>query len=318
MCEAFYKAARGRQTRPEIIEFRKNFHANIHRLQQSLINQQVNLGNYTYFIINDPKKRMICAAAFEERVLHHAMMNICEPVLESCAIYDSYACRKNKGSHAAIKRAQKYANTYEWFLKLDIRKYFDSIDHEILLKLLSRKFKDDKLMALYHAIINSYHVQPGKGLPIGNLTSQHFANYYLCHFDHWIKEQRKVNAYVRYMDDFLLFNASPLALKQNLSCIKKYLADELTLEIKPAIQLNRSRKGIPFLGYRIFPQKILLQPQAKKRFIKKWKNYETKYLLGTLSENELAIRVTALIEYLKHADSKNYRKHVIKRFGVSF
>lgn len=119
MCEAFYKAARGRQTRPEIIEFRKNFHANIHRLQQSLINQQVNLGNYTYFIINDPKKRMICAAAFEERVLHHAMMNICEPVLESCAIYDSYACRKNKGSHAAIKRAQKYANTYEWFLKLE-------------------------------------------------------------------------------------------------------------------------------------------------------------------------------------------------------
>lgn len=224
----------------------------------------------------------------------------------------------NKGSHAAIQRAQKFSNTYEWFLKLDIRKYFDSIDHKILLKLLARKFKDDKLIDLFHVLINSYHVQPGKGIPIGNLTSQHFANYYLCHFDHWIKEHCKVKAYVRYMDDFLIFKESPLALKQDLLNIKKYLADELTLEIKPAIQLNRSRKGIPFLGYRIFPQKVLLQPQAKKRFIKKWRRYESEYLLGNLTDNELATRVTALTEYLKHADSKNYRKHVIKRFGVSF
>jgi len=164
---AFAKAAKGKRHRAEVIAFCQDFDVNIQKLREQLLSHSPNIGHYRFFQVRDPKHRQICAASFPERVLHHAMMNICEPMMESYSVYDSYACRKNKGSLKALARAREYAWKYGWYLKLDIRKYFDSIDHGILMSLLSRRFKDKELLELFHQIFATYHTQPGKGIPIG-------------------------------------------------------------------------------------------------------------------------------------------------------
>jgi retron-type reverse transcriptase len=144
--EAFHKSARGRGTDGEVMAFRNFLDANIETLQNQLRNQQCSLGNYFFFTVRDPKVRRICASSFPERVLHHAIMNVCEETFESFHIHDSYACRKGKGNRKALARTRQFAHSYVWYLKLDIRKYFDSIDHEIALRLLKRRFKDAALL----------------------------------------------------------------------------------------------------------------------------------------------------------------------------
>lgn len=316
LCLAYWKAARGKQQRAGVIAFRENFDANIEKLRNDLINHSPDVGHYRFFRICDPKPRSICAASFPERVLHHAVMNLCEPVLEAYAIHDSYACRKAKGNRKALTRALGFAGRYGWYLKLDIRKYFDSIDHGILLDQLARRFKDRDLLRLFETLLATYHTQPGKGMPIGNLVSQHLANFYLGVFDHWVKEELKVRGYLRYMDDFILFGSDKHTLKKALTRVKNHLAEKLALELKPNIQLNRCTRGIPFIGYRIYPAHIDLSPRSRKRFTRKFKHYEGKWCHGEWSENDLARHMLPLIEFTRAAKAEGFRRHVIARFGV--
>jgi retron-type reverse transcriptase len=313
---AFRKAARGKQDRPEVIAFREDFEANIRKLREQLLQNEPDVGHYRFFYVRDPKPRHICAASFPERVLHHAIMNIFEPVLESYAIYDSYACRKDKGVHKALKKAQTYSGNYLWYLKLDIRKYFDSIDHGIMIHLISRRIKDRKLILLFQTLLETYHTEHGKGVPIGNLISQHLANFYLGYFDHWIKEERRIQPYLRYMDDFIVFGQDKSYLKLELEYIREFLREKLSLELKDNIQLNRCSRGIPFLGCRVFPDRILLSPRSRQRFSKKFREYENNLIIGKWSWEELARHTGPLIEFTKAADSKGLRRHIIHRFGV--
>lgn len=186
---AFWKAAKSKRAKADCRAFQDQLDQNLTALRAELLLGHVAIGGYHTFTIQDPKQRTICAASFPDRVLHHALMNVCEPVLERAAIFDSYACRKGKGQQAAVHRAASYARRHEWFLKMDIRKYFDSIGHAVLRGLLHRKFKDAGVMDLFDRILASYQTAPGRGLPIGNLTSQHFANFYLAPLDRFIKEQ---------------------------------------------------------------------------------------------------------------------------------
>ena len=202
---AFYNAARGKRLKPDVALYEKNLYENLKTLQTHLIEQHVSIGNYRFFKIYDPKERLICAAPFEERVLHHAIINITGLVFERLQIYDSYACRKGKGTNVALLRALYFTKQYPYFLKLDMKKYFDSIPHSKLAVLLAAKFKDKALLNLFDKLLASYCVTEGRGLPIGNLTSQYFANFYLGIFDHYAKEKMQVKGYVRYMDDVLLF-----------------------------------------------------------------------------------------------------------------
>ena len=192
-------------------------------LQQELINGRYKPSAYRYFKIFDPKERIISVASFKDRVVHHALINILEPIYERCFIYDSYATRKEKGTHLAINRAQTFLKEDPWFLKTDIDKYFDSINQGILMALLNRKIKDHRLLEVAQAIIENGGVN-GVGLPIGNLTSQFFANVYLNPFDHFVKQQLGVK-YVRYMDDFVLFSKNKEELKSHKKAIKDYLAE---------------------------------------------------------------------------------------------
>jgi RNA-directed DNA polymerase len=164
-------------------------------LQRQILSGNVQTGNYRYFTIYDPKQRLICEAPFRQRVLHHALMNICHPFFEKVQIFGSYASRQGKGTYAALERAWYFNKRHLWFLKLDFRKYFDSLDHEILKNQLHRLFKDSDLLQIFERIIDSYCVEQNKGVPIGNLTSQYFANHYLAHRSRirFIKKLRDYN-----------------------------------------------------------------------------------------------------------------------------
>ena len=172
---AFWKARKAKEGKMEVTEFRKELDKKLLTLQEELLSGNVQVGNYHYFTIFDPKERLICAASFKERVLHHAIMNICHVNFEKFQIFDSYASRLGKGTYAALERAKFFQVKYKWFLKLDVRKYFDTIDHCILKQLLAKRFKDLSLLNVFFNIIDSYETSTGKGLPIGNLTSHAFA-----------------------------------------------------------------------------------------------------------------------------------------------
>jgi RNA-directed DNA polymerase len=294
-----------------------DFDANIAKIRDGLVRHAPDIGHYRFFRVHDPKPRDICAASFPERVLHHAVMNVCEPVLEAYAVFDSYACRKGKGNLKALNRARVFSNRFPWYLKLDIRKYFDSIDHDVLLRLLSRRFKDRSLMALFEQLLNTYHTRPGKGMPIGNLISQHLANFYLGSFDHWIKEARRVPGYLRYMDDTLCFGPDRKYLNAELDAIRGFLKRELALDLKENIQLNRCRNGIPFLGFRGFPDRIRLSPMSRKRFANKFIEYERRWQDGVWSQAELVRHMEPLIAFTQLAGARSFRRNVIQRFGVS-
>lgn len=202
---AFWKARKGKEGKIEVLCFRKSLDKNLLLLRDELLSGNIDVGNYNYFTIHDPKERLICAATFRERVLHHAIMNVCHANFEKYQIFDSYASRMGKGTFAALERAKGFQQKYKWFLKLDVRKYFDSIDHEKLKIMLVNMFKDKALLNVFNHIIDSYKTATGKGLPIGNLTSQYFANHYLAFADHYLKEKLQATAYIRYMDDMVIW-----------------------------------------------------------------------------------------------------------------
>ena len=309
---AFWKASRMKAGKKEVTSFQKNLEKNLTDLREQLLKISIDIGHYHYFTIYDPKERIICAASFPERVLHHAIMNICDPYFEKFQIYDSYATRKNKGTFAAVDRAHNFTKRNELFLKLDIRKYFDSIDHNVLLKLLGKKFKDPKLLEIFEQIINSYSTSQSKGLPIGNLTSQYFANFYLAFLDHFIKEDLQIKHYVRYMDDMILWGNTKIEIKDNLKRIKEYLNNQLALNIKPEL-LNYTSKGLPFLGYLLYPNGKRLNSRSKKRFIKKVKLYENKLSNEKWSQEEYQRHILPLLDFVKKANTHNFRSMLFEK-----
>jgi len=214
---AFWKAKRGKMHKRSVQDFQNNLNEELSILNQEILSGAINVGDYHFFKIYDPKERQICAAAFKERVLHHALMNICHEDFERYQIFDSYASRKGKGTYAALERAKHYTKRFDWFLKLDVRKFFYSIPHEVLKQQLRHLYKDGVLLQVLDTIIDTVAfdekalytpVQIGennKGVPIGNLTSQYFANHYLAVADHFAKEELGIKGYVRYMDDMVLW-----------------------------------------------------------------------------------------------------------------
>jgi RNA-directed DNA polymerase len=312
---AFCKAAKGKQDRPEVMRFRAHFESSIMALRREILSKTPKVGDYRFFYVHDPKKRLICAACFRERVLHHAIMNICEKTLDTYAVFDSYACRKGKGGRKAIERAKGFSGLFPWYLKLDIAKYFNSIDHEILMGQLERRFKEQDLLDLFQRILNTYAIETGKGVPIGNLISQHMANFYLGCFDHWIKEVRRVRGYVRYMDDFVLWGAEKKALKEEFRRIEQWLKENLDLKLNRKIQLNRCARGMPFLGYRVYPGSVRLATSSRKRFVRKFRKYENTFLKGEWNNETLSRHMTPLVEFTRGAKSAGFRRNVMTRFG---
>jgi len=269
---------------------------------------------YRIFEIREPKPRRISATDFRDRVVHHAICNILEPIFDKWLIYDTWACRPIKGSHAAIKRAQQFSRQYPYFLKCDIRKYFQSIDHKILKHILQRIIKDARLLALLNQIID--HPLPdsplGKGLPIGNLTSQHFANLYLGKLDHELKDKQAIKGYLRYMDDMLLFATDNNTLHQYLQQLESFIQEQLGLKLKPSATLIAPvSEGVPFLGFRIFPNLIRLNRQTLHRFRRRKISYEHAYKCGKLDVEKLTASVQSMIAHIQHANSRRLQQSLL-------
>jgi hypothetical protein len=302
---AFYKAKRGKTGKKDILSFQKNLDSNLFAVYESLQKQEFRFGAYNYFKVHDPKERTICAASFPERIVHHAIMNLCASDFERYQIFDSYACRIGKGVFAAVERIRFFQNKYKWYAKLDVRKYFDNIDHRILFEQLCRMYKDEKLLKLLWQIIESYsHPSAARvGVPIGNLTSQYFANHYLSFADRYIKETLQTAGYVRYMDDMLLWANTKEELQGKLKLIETFFATELNLHLKPAV-INKAAHGLPALGFVVFAGKIRLNRRSKLRFLSKSKEYICKYENEEIGEKQCRQGLQALYGFICHADIK--------------
>lgn len=304
---AFLKAARGKTEKETVKDFRHSLDERLEEIAKKLSDASFEFDHYHFFTIYDPKKRLICAAPFPARVVFHALMNVCEPVFERWQIYDSYACRKGKGTYKAIERAKFYAGKYQWFVKLDVKKFFDSINHDVLKQSLSRLFKEPLLLRILADIVDSHGSSSGQGLPMGNLTSQFFANHYMAMADHYAKEHLKVCAMVRYMDDVLFFHNDKEELKMLATEFETFLSEALRLQLHPSV-LNRTAMGIPYLGYVIYKNRIRLNQRSRKRFKRKVAELDEAWQTGRMDEHECVERMQAAIAFIHKADARNFCK----------
>jgi hypothetical protein len=308
---AAHKTFGGQKSKAVVARMYFHLETEVLRLQEELSAGTYQPRPYRVFEVREPKPRQICAADVRDRVVQHAICNVLGPIFERGMIRDTYACRKDKGSHAAIRRAQELTRRFEYFLQCDVRKYFASVDHVVLKTLLRRKLKDPQVLALLDQIIA--HPLPdsaaGKGIPIGNLTSQYFANLYLGELDHFIKERLRVKGYVRYMDDFLIFGNDKPMLHETLAAVRDFLHCQLRLELKEnAVLVAPVAQGISFLGFRVFPSLLKMQGRKWTRFRREVRKREAAFLKGAISEEELAQSVSSMIGHLLHADTLSARR----------
>lgn len=301
-------ARQGVRLNRSLLSFWSELESNVLALQQSLLEQTYRPQPYTEFMLKDPKPRRIQAADFADRVVHHSLCKSLEPHFERSYLAHSFACQVGKGNHRAIQQAQRFSRRFQegWFLKMDIRHCFETIDHGLLIKRIQRRIGCRETLWLTDLIIAHGGVD-GKGLPIGNLTSQHFANFYLDAVDHFCIGPLKIKGFVRYMDDILLFSHDKEQLMEALGELTIWLPDTLKLEIKhSATQLHPVSHGIPFLGFRIFPQCIRFDASRKRRFIRKWKEIEK------LPVDHQGPHWNALIAWSDQANTRQLRRRLLK------
>lgn len=280
------QAHRGSRRNQEATSFFFHLETELLSLREAILAGTWQPQPYRYFEITDPKQRTISVAAFRDRVVHHALVNVLEPLYERCFIADSFATRKGKGTHAAVGRAQRFLRQNRYFLKTDVEKYFDSIGHDTLLVLLARKINDRPLLTICEKIIRNGGLA-SRGLPIGNLTSQFFANVYLDPLDQFVKNTLQVPAYLRYMDDFVLFSPEKEDLKNWKPALEDFLQTRLGLVLKPAATfLNSRENGLSFLGTRIFPATVRLRRQNLRRITRRLAAREQAWQQGDLGEDQ--------------------------------
>ncbi|MDI6770161.1 MAG: reverse transcriptase domain-containing protein [Anaerolineales bacterium] len=329
---AWRKARKGKRGREGAAAFERVQDDELLALQKELQEFTYTPGPYHSFYIHDPKKRLISAAPFRDRVVHHALYRVIEPIWESRFIHDTYANRVGKGTHRAIDRAQEYLRRNKYFLQCDLRQFFPSIDHQILRAEFARRIRDKNVLWLCDRILESgvgvlaeeYEMawfpsddllaaaRP-RGLPIGNLTSQFWANVYLNDFDHFIKRELKCPAYVRYVDDFVLFDDDPKRLKDWRSAIVEKLAGlRLTLHEECA-RTFASASGLPFLGFRLCPEHRLVKYRKKAQFRRKLQYRLEEYESGRLEFPRLEASIKGWINHVRYADTWGLRRSVLRR-----
>ena len=300
--EADKRARRQKSHRPEVMLFDKNKDKLLLDLQRKLINGEYETSEYYVFKIYEPKEREIFKLPYyPDRIVHHAIMNIMEPIWVSAFVKGTYSCIRKRGIHKALKDvkfALKDEVNTQYCLKLDIRKFYPSIDHDILKTIIRKKIKDKRLLSLLDEIIES-----AQGVPIGNYLSQFFANLYLTYLDHWIKEQKKVRYYFRYADDIVILGGDKQQLRDLFYDIQDYLNNKLKLNFKDNWQIFKvDSRGIDFVGYRVFHTHTLLKKRIKKRFCKKINKLNKKQ---NLDKDTYKQKICSYIGWIKYCNGRN-------------
>lgn len=329
---AYRECRRRKRYTPEAVRFEFAWETHLLLLQRELLAGAYVPGDYRHFYIREPKLRKISAAPFRDRVVHHAVVRVLEPLYERRFIYDSYACRLGKGTHRALDRAQQYLRRYDYYLKTDIVRFFPNVDHEVLLTLLERSIGDAHLMDLLRTILRSgegvlqdeathgyfpgddlFAVLRPKGLPIGNLTSQFLANVLLDPIDHYIKETLRVGGYVRYADDLVLLGEGKAELWDRRDALAERLAAVRLRLHAHKTQVRPSRAGLKFLGFVLHPYGRRLQQGAIARFNRRLRTLQWKFARGLIGPAELRAALGAWSAHAGHANTSGIRRTLWKR-----
>lgn len=325
------KAQKGKRFRADVLEFNHALEQELFTLQDELQAQTYRPRKYHKFKIWDPKPRMISKAHYRDRVVHHALCNVIMPLLERTLIWTTYANRLGYGSHRALKRFTQFARSHQYCLQCDIQKYFPTIDHTILKALIRRKIKCPDTLWLVDTIIDASNkqepviqsfpsddllnpLQRRKGLPIGNLTSQMFANLYLSPFDHFVKEKLKLRHYLRYVDDFAAFSDDRQELADARLAMEEFLAT-LRLKMHPIkSQLFETIHGANFVGFRVLPNRIRVRNDNLRRARRRIKQLQQDYAVGKISLTPLVQRLQSWEAHLKHGDTHRLRRKVFNHY----
>lgn len=319
---AFRKAKRRKSKKPYVIEFERNLSENLFELRTELLLHSYRPKPLKTFVICDPKTRKISKSEFRDRVVHHALCNVIEPIFDKSFIHDSYANRKNKGSLKAIQRFDYFkrkvsaSNTKPCFIfKADIKHYFDRIDHEVLISLLKKKVGDESIVWLIRRILDNFNAgEEGKGMPLGNLTSQFFANIYLDKLDKFVKHELRAKYYLRYVDDFVILHKQKHSLENYKKEINNFLEDSLKLELHPdKSRILDLKSGIQFLGYRIFYHHKLLRKSNIKKFKRNFELKLDSYKVGLLDYQSFLCSLNGWLGYAVWANTYKLRSKILQR-----
>lgn len=316
---AYLRARRGKRQRREIARFEQDLEGNLIQLQNELIWGTYRTGKYRYFEVIEPKRRLVAALPFRDRVVQHALVAAIEPIWESRFIFDSYACRPGKGSHRGADRAQAFIREVKrrrgrvYAYKADIAKYFASIDHETMKRLLRKRIACTKTLTVLEEIIDSQGV--ACGIPIGNLTSQLFANIYLHELDEFVKYELRERYYLRYMDDFVVVHHDKKHLAAVRCEIEGFLEEHLRLKTNNKSQIFPVSlfcgRPLDFLGYRIWPTHRKLRKNSVNRMRRRLKAMARQYSKGRISLGHIRCRLASWLGHAKHADSYHIRKKLL-------
>lgn len=320
--EAYLKARKGHRWDAEVLRFSAQLEEELINLQNHLIWGTYQTGPYRFFTVYEPKERLVAALPFHDRVAQHALCNVIGPIFERRFIYHSYACRVGKGTHRGADQLQRWLRECErtwgrvYCLKADIRKYFASIDHEVLMRLITRAIKDERVLAMCQEIIESGS-DTGKGLPIGNLTSQWWANLYLDQLDHFVKEELRVKHYLRYMDDTVFLSPSKKELWQWYAEIKCFLEDKLRLQLNLKTSIFPvGPRPVDFLGYRIWPEYRLLRKDSIKRARRRLKRMQHQYHRSEIDFETINASVQSWLGHAKHANAYWLRHEIARQLAL--
>ncbi|MBI3890058.1 MAG: RNA-dependent DNA polymerase [Candidatus Wallbacteria bacterium] len=331
--EAFYEARKGKRYRREADRFHARLEENVLELSEELQSGAYRPSGYRSFHVHEPKTRLVSAAPFRDRVVHHAICRVVEPIFETKFIHDTYACRVGKGQHRALDRFTYFARRHAWVMKLDVRKFFPSVDIEKVKELVSRTLVDTSLMALLGRILDSGSkvwagcpepvwfpgdglwtpIERACGLPIGNLTSQLLANVYLSPLDHYVKRELHCQAYLRYMDDLVFFADSRATLVGWRREVLRFL-EGWRLRVHPSkCYLGRVEQGTPYLGFRVFPGHRLVLGAGVRRATRRLGRLGERYARGEAGVSQVRQCVAGWRGHVKHADSFGLRESVLRK-----
>lgn len=322
-----FKSDKGKKK--DVQRFEWELEQNIFQLHRELRTRTYKHHNYSSFFIRDPKQRHIHKAEVRDRILHHAIFRIINPIFEETFIAKSFSCRVGKGTHKGIialeKMIRKESKNYSkccYILKCDVSKFFDTIDHRILMNILKKRIKDKNALWLLREVIESFSSSKSdifniKGVPIGNLTSQIFANIYMNELDQYIKQGLKIKHYARYTDDFVIVSEYPKHLHCVLSSIKVFLREHLALELHPKkVTIQKYNQGVDFLGYISFPHYRLVRVKTKRRIFKKLRKRIIEHKAGMIDRKSLSQCFQSYLGVLSHANTYEFCKELKNQFWL--
>lgn len=303
---AYEKARKGKRWQDTIKRFERHLESNILKIQESLINKTFKTSAYTLMEIHEPKKRIIYKLPFNpDRIVHHALMNILEPIWGGLFISDSYACRRGYGLHAASRKTMEFIRNVGkngYCLKLDISKFYPSVDHDILFNIVQQKIKCKDTLWLLENII--YSIPGGKNIPIGNYTSQWLGNLYMNELDQYLKHGYRIKNYVRYCDDFLILHNDKSFLNEISHVIIEFVKNRLAMTLSKC-DLFPIKRGIDFVGYRHFPEYVLLRKSTAKRIKKRVANLPMELKTGIITSEQYRSILASISGWLRWANTRN-------------